>query len=94
MRLVEKIRIYIRKTWFQSLLKSPCLNVSNIHWNRDWAFGEGFAHNFRYEIALYSGACVHSNSDTYTSLKIELCGIQHSTEGEQMAQPMYYMQKS
>lgn len=59
----------------------------------DTGFLEKVLHIIRDIKLCYTGACVHSNSDTFTLLKIELCGIQHGTEGEQMAQPMYYMHK-
>lgn len=74
-RLVKrKIKRWKRKTWFQSLFKSQCLNVSDIYWSRDGAFGAGFTHNSRYEIVLYSVTCAHSNSDTYASLKLNFVG--------------------
>lgn len=40
-------------------------------------FGAGFTRNSRYEIVFNSVTCAHSNSDTYTSLKLNFVG--HST---------------
>lgn len=75
MKLVErKIKRWRRETWFQSLFKSQCSNVSDIYWNEHGAFEQVLHVIPDMKLCCILLLCAHSNSDTYASLKLNFVG--------------------